>query len=555
MPKQVAFDEEARKGLRSGAELLSKAVRVTLGPAGRNVILQKSYGAPTITKDGHSVAKEIDLPDPYENIGAQLLRTAAAKTNDDAGDGTTTAVTLGYSLLREGLKSVAAGANPMALKRGLDLAGATVAEWLEANSEPSDERAQYERVARVSANHDEEIGKLVSDALEAVGNEGVVTIEEGRTSEMMLEVVEGMQFDKGFISARFSNTDDGLECHLDDPYILIHQSKLSSVDDIVPILEKTSQVGRPLLIIAEDVDGEALSTLVVNSMRGTIRVCAVKAPGFGDRRKEMLRDIAVLTGGQLIAEELGIRLENVVLGMLGQAERVIVDKDNTILVRGRGSKADVDGRRDQLRRQIDDSTSDYDSEKLQERLARLSGGVAVIYAGAATEMEMKEKKARVEDALSATKAAIEEGVHAGGGVAMLRARQAVDELTSRYADAGSRSGSDLEDELTGMRILRRALAEPIRQIAANAGAEPAVVEAYVAEQADAIGYNALTHEYEDMVEAGIVDPTKVLRSALQSAVSVAGTLLTTQAAIADIPHDDAGSAHAGGPPGHAGHFH
>ena len=406
--KQVAFDEEARAGLKSGAALLSRAVRVTLGPRGRNVVLQKSFGAPLITKDGASIAKEIELSDHYENLGAQLIETAASKTNDDAGDGTTTAITLAYDILEAGLKAIASGANPMSMKRGVDDACAAVIAQLHERSTPVDGRDDFERVARVSANNDEEIGAIIADALETVGSEGVVTVEEGRTAETVLDVVEGMQFDKGFLSPHFATAGDGSEAVLDNPYILIHEGKLSSPQDVVSILEKVHQVGRPILIIAEDVEGEALSTLVVNRIRGNLAVCAVKAPGFGDRRKEMLRDIGTLTAGQVIAEELGIRLGNVVLGMLGQAERVIIDKDTTTIVRGRGAPEDIEGRKRQLRAQIEDTSSDYDREKLQERLAKLAGGVALIQVGAATEVAMKEKKARVEDALNATRAAIEE---------------------------------------------------------------------------------------------------------------------------------------------------
>ena len=547
--KQVAFHEEARAGLKSGAELLARAVRVTLGPRGRNVVLQKSFGAPLITKDGASIAKEIELSDHYENLGAQLLETAASTTNDDAGDGTTTAITLAYAILEAGLKVVASGANPMSVKRGVDVACTAAIADLHKRSTPVSGRGDFERVARVAANDDAEIGKIIADALDAVGNEGVVTVEEGRSSETTLEVVEGMQFDKGFLSSRFATAEDASEAVLDNPYILIHQAKLSSVQDLVAVLEKVNQVGRPLLIIAEDVEGEALSTLVVNRIRGNLAVCAVKAPGFGDRRTEMLRDIGTLTGGQLIAEELGIRLENVVLGMLGQAERVIVTKDTTTIVRGRGSASDIDGRKRQLRAQIDDTTSDYDREKLQERLAKLAGGVALIDVGAPTEVAMKERKARVEDALNATRAAIEEGTVVGGGVALIRAQSAIDEL---IAERGAAVSSEQEDELAGLRIVRAALEAPARQLASNAGAEASLVAQRVRDgESESVGYNAATMQFEDLIAAGIVDPTKVVRSALQNAVSVAGIVLTTEAAITEAPDDSDDHGHAHGP----GHHH
>jgi chaperonin GroEL len=548
--KQIAFDTVARAGIKRGAQLMSRAVSVTLGPRGRNVVLAKSWGAPNVTKDGVTVAKEIELPEHYENIGAQLLRTAASKTNDDAGDGTTTAVTLAYSILEEGLKNLAAGADPMSLKRGIDKACDAVVASLKAQSRPVAGRDDYERVATVSSNHDREIGAFIADALQKVGHEGVITIDEGKSADTTLEVVEGMQFDKGFISRYFVTSEDGNECVLENPYILINQTKLSAVNDLLPILQKISQVGRPLLIIAEDIEGEALSTLVVNRLRGTLSVCAVKAPGFGDRRKEMLRDIATLTGGQMIAEELGIRLENVVLGMLGQAERVVVDKDNTTIIRGKGKPADIEGRKQQIRRQIEETTSDYDREKLQERLAKLAGGVAVVNVGAATEVEMKEKKARVEDALNATRAAIEEGIVPGGGVALLRARASVDALIAETMANEKTAERAREDETTGMRIIRRALEAPIRQLALNAGDEPSVVVEKVTEGSGGFGYNASSRQYEDLTQAGILDPTKVVRSALQNAVSVAGLVLTTEAAIAEIPKkkeekNDAAHAHHG----------
>jgi chaperonin GroEL len=544
--KQVAFDEDARSGLKAGAALLSRAVRVTLGPRGRNVVLQKSFGAPLITKDGASIAKEVELSDHYENLGAQLIETAASKTNDDAGDGTTTAITLAYDILESGMKAITSGRNPMALKRGIDEACAAVIERLHEQSTPVSGRDDYARVASVSANGDTEIGDIIADALETVGSEGVVTVEEGKSAETTLEVVEGMQFDKGFLSARFATEADGSEAVLDNPYILIHDGKLSSPNDVVAILEKIHQVGRPILIIAEDVEGEALSTLVVNRVRGNLAVCAVKAPGFGDRRKEMLRDIGTLTGGQVIAEELGIRLENVVLGMLGEAERVIVDKDNTTIVRGRGSSEDIEGRKRQIRAQIEDTTSDYDSEKLQERLAKLAGGVGLIDVGGATEVAMKEKKARVEDALNATRAAIEEGILPGGGVALIRSQSVLDALID--ARSGADGTSEDEDELAGIRIVRQSLEAPLRQLAENAGAEASLVAANVrSADSDAYGYNAQTLEYEDLAAAGICDPTKVVRSALQNACSVAGIVLTTEAAITEAP--------SGEDSGHHGHSH
>jgi len=555
--KQIAFDAVARAGIQRGAQLMSRAVSVTLGPRGRNVVLAKSWGAPNVTKDGVTVAKEIELPEHYENMGAQLLRAAASKTNDDAGDGTTTAVTLAYSILEEGLKNIAAGADPMSLKRGMDKACEAVVAALKAQSRPVKGRDDYERVATVSSNHDREVGALIAEAFEKVGHEGVITVEEGKSAETTLEVVEGMQFDRGFISRYFVNTEDGNECVLENPYILIHQPKLSAVNDLLPVLQRVAQMGRPLLIIAEDVEGEALSTLVVNRLRGTLSSCAVKAPGFGDRRKEMLRDIAILTGGQVIAEELGIRLENVVLGMLGQAERVVVDKDNTTIIRGKGKPADIEGRKQQIRRQIEETTSDYDREKLQERLAKLAGGVAVINVGAATEateVEMKEKKARVEDALNATRAAIEEGIVPGGGVALLRTRHAVDALIAETSANPALATRLREDEATGMKIIRRALEAPLRQLALNAGDEPSVVVAKVSEGSDGFGYNAQTRSYEDLTQAGILDPTKVVRTAFQNAVSVAGLILTTEAAIAELPKKKDEEKNES-PRSHRGHRH
>ncbi len=529
--KRIAFDAEARAGLQEGAAMLSKAVKTTLGPRGRNVILSKSWGAPSVTKDGVSVAKEIELPDHYQNMGAQLLKAAASKTNDDAGDGTTTAVTLAHQMLVEGMKAVAAGSDPMSLKRGIDQACAAAVSDLAERSRPVEGRNEYERIALVSSNHDAETAKTIADALDLVGHEGVVTIDEGKSAEIVSNVVEGMQFDRGFLSARFANSEDGNECVLENPYILLHQSKLSSAQDLLPLLQNTAKVGRPLLIIAEDVEGEALSTLVVNQLRGVISACAVKAPAFGDRRKAILGDIAVMTRGQVIAEELGIRLERVVLGMLGEAESVRIDKDNTTIVRGKGGADKIEERKRQIRLEIENSSSEYDREKLQERLAKLSGGITVIEVGAPTEVEMKERKQRVEDALSATRAAIEEGIIPGGGVALLRAQAAVDALIESGA-------GDNDDERIGMAILQKSLSAPLIQLASNAGVEASVVAANILSSDNPNdGYDVAALEYVDMIEAGIIDPTKVARTALQNAASVAGTVLTTEAAIAEAPED------------------
>jgi chaperonin GroEL len=547
--KQIAFDAEARRELQEGADSVARAVRVTLGPRGRNVLLQKSWGAPNVTKDGATVAKEIELPGKFENIGAQLMRAAASKTNDDAGDGTTTAVTLAHSMLHEGLKNVVAGADPMALRRGIALATDAVVASLREQSRPVEGTDDIRRIASVASNHDAEIGGTIAEALDKVGREGVVTVEEGKTAATTLEVVDGMQFDRGFISRHFITDEESGECVLENPYILIHQAKLSAVQDLAPLLDKVAQTRRPVLVIAEDVEGEALSTLVVNRLRGTLQACAVKAPGFGDRRKEMLRDIATLAGGQVIAEELGIRLENVVLGMLGRAERVTVDKDDTTIVRGAGKPEDIEARRRQIRHLIEETTSDYDREKLQERLARLSGGIAVIKAGAPTEIEMKERKARVEDALNAAKAAVEEGVVVGGGVALLRAQAALDALIEKHTARADLTESQRGDEVTGIRIVQRALSAPLRQIARNAGAEPAVVAARIAEASGAFGFNATSLQFEDLAASGVLDPTKVVRTALQNAVSVAGLVLMTEAAVSELP--DKGKAKDA----HAGHRH
>ena len=542
--KQIIFDEEARVALKRGADVLANAVKVTLGPRGRNVVIQKSFGAPLVTCDGVTVAKEIELPDPYENMGAQLLESIATKTNDVAGDGTTTATLLGQEILHEGLKNVTAGADPMQLKIGIDKAVSTVVDAITAQSRAVNTHEEVLQVASIAANdpaNDSNIGTIVAESLEKVGNDGAITIEEGKTSETTVDIVEGMQFDRGFLSPNFVTDVQEQVVEFENPYILINTEKITTVTALAPILEKTMQLGRPLLIIAEDVEGEALSTLVVNTLRGNLQVAAVKAPGFGDRRKEMLEDIAVLTGGQVISEETGIRLENIVVGMLGTARRVIIDKDNTTIVGGSGAKGDVDGRVTQIRRQIEETTSEYDQEKLEERLAKLAGGVAVVNVGAATEVEMKEKKARFEDALAATRAAVEEGIVPGGGTALLRAALALNTL----ALAG--------DQDTGRNIIRRSLLSPIRAIAENAGMEGSVVVAKVQEGEGNYGFNAATNEYGDMLEEGVVDPTKVVRSALQNASSIAGLLLTTETLITEIEEPPDPAAAAADP--HAGHFH
>ena len=542
--KQIIFDEEARVALKRGADTLADAVKVTLGPRGRNVVIQKSFGAPLVTCDGVTVAKEIELPDPYENMGAQLLESIATKTNDVAGDGTTTATLLGQEILHEGLKNVTAGADPMQLKLGIDKAVVAAVDAITAQSRAVNTHEEILQVASIAANdpaNDSNIGAIVAEALEKVGNDGAITIEEGKTSETAVDIVEGMQFDRGFLSPNFVTDAQEQVVEFENPYILINTEKISSVTPLVPIMEKVMQLGRPLLIIAEDVEGEALSTLVVNKLRGNFPVAAVKSPGFGDRRKEMLDDIAILTGGQVISEETGIRLENIVVGMLGTARRVVVDKDNTTIVGGSGDKAGVDGRVAQIRTQIEETTSEYDREKLEERLAKLAGGVAVVNVGAATEVEMKEKKARFEDALAATRAAVEEGIVPGGGTALLRA-------------AGALSDLELEgDQETGLNIIRRSLLSPVRAIAENAGMEGSVVVAEVQDGEGNYGFNAATVEYGDMLEEGIVDPTKVVRSALQNASSIAGLLLTTETLITEIEEPPDPAAAAADP--HAGHFH
>ena len=536
--KQLQFDENARHALLRGVEKLARAVKATLGPSGRNVILDKKFGSPTITKDGVTVAKEIELEDPYENMGAQLVREVASKTSDIAGDGTTTATVLAESIYKEGLRNVTAGANPTSLQRGINKAvEAIVAELAKISKKVSD-RTEIAQVATVSANWDKTIGEIIADAMDKVGKDGTITVEEAKSIETSLDVVEGMQFDKGYLSPYFVTNAEAMEAVLDNPYILIHEKKISSLKDMLPLLEKVAKAGRPLLIIAEDVEGEALATLVVNKLRGTLQVCAVKAPGFGDRRKAMLEDIAVLTGGKCITEDLGIKLENVKLEDLGRAKRVTIDKENTTLVEGEGKGGDIKARVAQIRRQIEETTSDYDREKLQERLAKLAGGVAVINVGAATETEMKEKKARVEDALHATRAAVEEGIVPGGGVAFIRAQKALDNI----------KGLD-EDEQVGVQIVRRAVEEPLRQLANNAGQEGALIVQEVKARKGNEGYNVATEKYEDLVKAGVVDPTKVTRSALQNAASISGLLLTTEAIITEMPEKEKGG---GMPPGGMG---
>ncbi len=525
--KELGFDVEARAQLKAGVDKLAKAVKVTLGPKGRNVVLDRKFGSPTVTKDGVSVAKEIELEDAIENMGAQMVKEVATKTSDVAGDGTTTATVLAQAIYGEGLKNVTAGTNPMGIRRGIDKAVAVVVEELAGFSMETKGKKEIAQVGTISANNDPEVGDLISDAMEKVGKDGVITVEEAKGLETTLETVEGMQFDRGYLSPYFVTDPERMEAVLEDAAILIHDKKISSMKDLLPILEKVAQTGNPLLIIAEDIEGEALATLVVNKLRGTLKVCAVKAPGFGDRRKAMLQDIAVLTGGQVISEEVGFKLENAVTSDLGSAKRVVIDKDNTTLVDGAGEEDKIQGRIEEIKVAIDKSTSDYDREKLQERLAKLAGGVAVINVGAATETEMKEKKALVEDALHATRAAVEEGIVPGGGVALLNTQAALDKMKL-----------DREDEQIGVQILRRALEHPLRQIAENAGAEGSiVVEKVRAEKNDAFGYNAQTEEYEDLVKAGVIDPTKVVRSALQNAASIAGLLLTTEAVVVEQPED------------------
>jgi chaperonin GroEL len=526
MAKQLLFNEEARRKLLAGVEQISRAVKVTLGPKGRNVLLDKKFGAPTVTKDGVSVAKEVELADPYENMGAQLLKEVATKTNDVAGDGTTTATVLAYSLVKEGLKSVAAGMTPIELKRGIDKAVEIAVDEIKKNAKEIKDKEEISHVASVSANNDGEIGNTIADAMEKVGKDGVITVEESKTMDTTIEFVEGMQFDRGYISAYFVTDRDTMSTVYEDVYILIHDKKISSMKDMLPLLEKVAQSGKPLLIIAEDVDGEALSTLVLNSLRGTLKAAAVKAPGFGDRRKAMLEDIAILTGGEVITEELGIKLENTDISQLGKAKPVKIDKDNTTIINGAGKNKDIQDRIAQIKAQIEDTTSDYDREKLQERLAKLAGGVAVINVGAATEVELKEKKHRVEDALSATRAAIDEGIVPGGELALIQAAIALDK-----ADVSALT----DDEKVGFKIVKRALEEPIRQIAENAGLDGAVIAEQARKEKKGVGFDAAKLEWVDMVKAGIIDPAKVTRSALQNAASIAALLLTTECAVTDIP--------------------
>ena len=536
--KQIAFSKDARESILSGVQQLSKAVKVTLGPRGRNVVLAKSWGSPTITKDGVTVAKEVELPDAYENMGAQLVKEVASKTSDVAGDGTTTATILAEAMYTQGLQAVTSGYNPMEIKRGIDKAVAEVVKSLEAQSKTVQDHSEVKQIGTISANGDDDIGQLIAEAMDKVGKDGTITVEEAKSTDTTLDVVEGMQFDRGYLSPYFVTDQESMEVSLEDCYLLIHEKKISTLKDLLPLLEKVSKAGKPLLIIAEDVEGEALATLVVNKIRGTLQVAAVKAPGYGDRRNAMLQDLATLTGGTVITEDLGITLESVQLTDLGQSKRITIDKDNTTIVEGAGKGADIKGRVEQIRNQIDETTSDYDSEKLQERLAKLAGGVAVIAVGAPTETEMKEKKARVEDALHATRAAVEEGVVPGGGVALVRSIAGLDSLTG-----------ETEGETTGVRIVRRALEEPMRQIADNAGHEGAVVvETVLTDGEGAYGFNAQTEEYGDLVSMGVIDPTKVVRTALSNAASIATLLLTTDALVAEEPEEEeeaaAGHGHA-----------
>jgi len=538
--KEIIFDEKARQAVLSGVQTLAKAVKVTLGPRGRNVVLDKKWGSPTITKDGVTVAKEIELEDRYENMGAQMVREVATKTSDVAGDGTTTATVLAEAIFREGLRNVTAGSNPMGIKRGIDKAVRAVVEELKTFSKGVKNPKEIMQVASISANGDQEIGKIIADAMDKVGKDGTITVEEAKSMETTLDLVEGMQFDKGYISPYFVTDKENMEAILEDCYILIYEKKLSNMKDLLPLLEKVAQKAKPLLVIAEDVEGEALATLVVNKLRGTLQACAVKAPGFGDRRKAMLEDIAILTAGKLITEDLGIKLENVKIEDLGRAKRVTVDKDNTTIVEGAGKTTDIQGRITLIKKQIEDTTSDYDKEKLQERLAKLAGGVAVVNVGAATETEMKEKKARVEDALHATRAAVEEGIVPGGGVALIRCIPAIDKLKLEG------------DELIGANIVKRALEEPLRQIVNNAGLEGSVVVEQARKEKNTVGFNVETEKFEDLFEAGVVDPTKVTRSALQNAASVASLLLTTEALVVEIPERK--KAQAAGPHGGGGGY-
>ena len=538
MAKQLQFNEEARKSLVNGVEKISKAVMTTLGPKGRLVLLDKKYGAPTVTKDGVSVAREIELEDPFENMGAQLLKEVAAKTNDVAGDGTTTATVLAWSITKEGMKSVAAGVNPMGIRRGIDKAVQDAVECIKSEAKMIQDKEEIAQVASISANNDRSIGDEIANAMDKVGKDGVITVEESKTIDTTVDFVEGMQFDRGYLSAYFCNNRDTMTCVMDNPYILIYDKKISNMKELLPLLEKVAQSGKPLVMIAEDVDGEALATLVLNAVRGTLNVCAVKAPGFGDRRKAMLEDIAVLTGGQVITEELGMKLEDADISMLGRAKSVTIDKDNTTIINGAGSASDIKDRIAMIKVQIADCTSDYDKEKLQERLAKLAGGVAVVNVGAATEVELKEKKHRVEDALSATRAAIEEGVIPGGGVALVQA--------SKVLESKSLEGMT-EEEKVGYKIVRRALEEPIRQISENAGVDGAIVADKCKNAEKGVGFDANTMQWVNMVEAGIIDPVKVTRSALQNAASIAALILTTECAVTDIPAPAAPAMPAGNP--------
>ena len=536
--KIIKFDQQAADLILRGVNTMANAVKVTLGPRGRNVILEKSFGSPVVTKDGVTVAKEIELEDKFENMGAQMLKEVAQKTSDVAGDGTTTATVIAQAIFREGLKMVAAGNSPIELKRGIDAAVEVLSDAIGKLSKPTRERSEIAQVGAISANDDEEIGTILADAMEKVGREGVITVEENKALETVLDVVEGMQFDRGYLSPYFVTDPERMETVLENPLILLHEKKISNMKDLLPILEQVAKMGKPLLIVAEDVEGEALATLVVNKIRGTLNVATVKAPGFGDRRKAMLQDMATLIGGQVIAEELGIKLENITLNDLGNSTRVVIDKDNTTLVGGAGTKKDIDARCNEIRSQIEKTTSDYDKEKLQERLAKLAGGVAVIKVGAATETEMKEKKARVEDALHATRAAVEEGIVPGGGVALIRAQSALD---------NAKSAND--EQQAGINIVRRAIEEPLRMIAANAGQEGSLIVEKVRGGTGAFGFNAAAEVFEDLVKAGVIDPTKVVRTALQNAASVAGLLLTTNALIAEKPEDKESTGMPGGMPG------
>jgi chaperonin GroEL len=540
MAKDVRFDQDARARLLSGVDQLANAVRVTLGPKGRNVVIEKSFGSPTVTKDGVTVAKEIELEDKFENMGAQMVKEVASKTSDVAGDGTTTATVLAQAIFREGSKLVVAGMNPMEIKRGIEKAVAAIVDELKKMSKATRDTNEIAQVGTISANNDAAIGKILSDAMAKVGKEGVITVEEAKSMDTTLDVVEGMQFDRGYVSPYFVTDPERMEAVLEEPLILLHEKKISSMKDLLPLLEQVARQGRPLLIVAEDIEGEALATLVVNKIRGTLSVASVKAPGFGDRRKAMLQDMAVLTGGQVIAEELGLKLENVTIKDLGKAKRVVIDKDNTTIIDGAGSKKDIEGRVGEIRKQIEDTTSDYDREKLQERLAKLVGGVAVVKVGAATETEMKEKKARVEDALHATRAAVEEGIVPGGGVALLRTQRVLENI------------GENEEQKAGVNIIRRSLEEPLRRIAENAGIDGSIVVDKVRNAKGAQGFNAQTEEYEDLLKAGVIDPTKVVRTALQNAASVASLLLTTEAMIADKPEEKkegGGGGMPGGMPG------